>query len=228
MVQQRRATRGAATVPAAARPHIDLRLATETGTLRLLAGMVWVNRPWKLVLGLRSALAAALATAAFGLVSSAVWQVSGAMSATRLWVGTVVSLAAIVVWLITNHQLWQHAAEPNSEARRQVRLYNTATVLTLVIGCAVAYVVLVAGTLLTALFVAIPEVLSAAIGRPVGLGDHLRPAWLVTSLATLGGALGSGLESEETVRTVTYGNRVRYLPVDDERDGDKKEQRRQP
>ncbi|MDQ3763638.1 MAG: hypothetical protein M3460_19050 [Actinomycetota bacterium] len=44
----------------------------------------------------RSALAAALATAAYGLASSPVWQLSGAMSTVRLWAATVVSLVAIV------------------------------------------------------------------------------------------------------------------------------------
>jgi hypothetical protein len=199
---------------------IDLRLAADTRTLRLLAGMVWVNRPWRLVLGLRSAIAAALATAAFGLVSNGVWQVSGAMSTARLWVATVVSLAVIVIWLIANHRLWQHPAGPSPGERSRVRLYNAATVLTLVIGCTVAYAVLLVGTLLTAAFVVVPEVLATAIGRPAGFVDHLRLAWIVSSLATIGGALGAGLESEEAVRTATYGNRVRHLPVDDEqRDG---------
>lgn len=37
---------------------IDLRLTSSAGQLRMLAGMARVNRPWRLVLGLRSALAA--------------------------------------------------------------------------------------------------------------------------------------------------------------------------
>jgi hypothetical protein len=197
---------------------IDLRLAAATGALRVLAGMVWVNRPWRLVLGLRGALAAALATAAAGLVSNAVWQLSGAISTARLWVATVLSLTVFVIWLIVNHNLWQHPADPSPGQRRRVRLYNAATMLTLVIGCAAGYLMLFAGTLLTAWFFVVPDVLSSAIGHQAGFRDHLRLAWLVSSLATLGGALGSGLESEEAVRSATYGNRVRHLPVDDEED----------
>ncbi len=70
---------------------VDLRVTRSAGPLWTLAGMVRVNRPWRLVLGLRGALAASVATAAFGLVSSPVWQVSGAISTVRLWIATTVS-----------------------------------------------------------------------------------------------------------------------------------------
>lgn len=195
---------------------IDLRLTSSAGQLRMLAGMVRVNRPWRLVLGLRSALAAALATAAFGLVNSPVWQVSGAMSTARLWVAMVVSLAAIIGWLILNHGLWQHPGSDDPRERRRIRLYNAATLLTLAIGVLVSYLVLFAGTTLTGWFVVVPRVLSNAIGRPAGFVDHLRLAWLVCSLATIGGALGSGLESTETVRSATWGTRYRKNRIHEE------------
>ncbi|MCU1629740.1 MAG: hypothetical protein JWP64_4689 [Pseudonocardia sp.] len=188
---------------------IDLRLTSSAGQLQMLAGMVRVNRPWRLVLGLRGALAAALATAAFGLVSSPVWQVSGAMSTIRLWIATAVSLAAIMSWLLLNHGLWQHPRRPDPRERRRIRLYNAATLLTLAIGLLVSYVVLLAGNFLTGWFVVVPQVFSSAIGRPVSFADYFRLAWLVSSLATIGGALGSGLESTDTVRSATWGTRYR-------------------
>ena len=88
---------------------VDLRVTRSAGALWTLAGMVRVNRPWRLVLALRGALAASVATAAFGLVSSPVWQVSGAISTVRLWIATAVSVITMVGWLILNHGLWQHA-----------------------------------------------------------------------------------------------------------------------
>jgi hypothetical protein len=150
-----------------------------------------------------------LATAAFGLVSSPVWQVSGAMSTVRLWVATVVSLVAIIGWLILNHGLWQHPKITDPRERRRIRLYNAATLLTLAIGVLVSYVVLLVGNILTGWFVVVPEVFSHAIGRPAGFADYIRLAWLVASLVTIGGALGSGLESTDTVRSASWGSRYR-------------------
>jgi hypothetical protein len=186
---------------------IDVQLASSAGQWRMLAGMVRVNRPWRLVLGLRNALAAAVATAAFGLVSSPVWQVSAEMSTVRLWVANVVSLVAIIGWLVANHQLWQRPKVPDPRERRRIRLYNAATLLTLAIGVLVSYGVLLVGNIFTGWFVVVPEVFSKTIGRPVSFADYFRLAWLVSSLATIGGALGSGLESTDTVRSATWGRR---------------------
>jgi hypothetical protein len=69
--------------------------------------------------------------------------------------------------------------------------------------------VLFVGNLLTGWFVVVPDVLSETLRRPVGFADYLRLAWLVSSLATIGGALGSGLESSDTVRSATWGDRYR-------------------
>ena len=45
---------------------------------------------------------------------------------------------------------------------------------------------------------------SESLGHPAGLSDRLELAWLVSSLATVGGALGAGLETDEAVREAAY------------------------
>ena len=47
----------------------------------------------------------------------------------------------------------------------------------------------------------------AATGHDATVRDYLVLAWLVASAATVGGALGSGLESEESIRAATYSRR---------------------
>jgi hypothetical protein len=44
------------------------------------------------------------------------------------------------------------------------------------------------------------------VGHAVGVDGYLRLAWLVASLATVGGALGSLVESDDAVREATYAS----------------------
>ena len=46
--------------------------------------------------------------------------------------------------------------------------------------------------------------MSIQLGHSAGAADQVRLAWLATSIATLGGALGATLESRETVREAAY------------------------
>jgi hypothetical protein len=54
---------------------------------------------------------------------------------------------------------------------------------------------------------------SAFLGRtlrhPASWADYLDISWLIASLATVGGALGSGAEDADTVRRAAYGARQR-------------------
>ena len=61
------------------------------------------------------------------------------------------------------------------------------------------------GTLGVAALLIDASVLEQNIGHPVGLRDYLTLAWIISSMATVGGAIGSGLEDEEDVRAAAYG-----------------------
>ena len=88
-------------------------------------------------------------------------------------------------------------------------LYNASTVVTLTIGVVIFHAGLFVLLLVTAWWTIPPEMVSRNIGHPVGAPSLLLMAWLVAAVATLGGALGSGMEDDEAVKAATYGARQR-------------------
>nr|WP_234433602.1 hypothetical protein [Streptomyces rimosus] len=123
------------------------------GYLRVLAGMVRANRPWRLVPGLSKGLAAALATGAVATVDSTVWSLTTYLSTPRLVTATVGSVAIMIGWLIVDANLWHRSREGSPEARQRAALYNASTVVTVGIGVLVCYVGLMLINLVWALFV---------------------------------------------------------------------------
>lgn len=187
----------------------DVRFVGSTvrGRVRLVAGMVRANRPWRLMLGLSSSLAAALATSAFGLTQDTVWQLADALDPWRLAVAALGSIAALVVWLIADHELWERRSGRAARGGQPIGLYNAATVITVTLGVVCLFgALLVLNFLASEVFVA-DEVLREVLRHPVDVGDHALLSWVTTSAAVVGGALGSGLESDEAVRRAAYGNR---------------------
>ncbi|MFE9192974.1 hypothetical protein ACFYL6_25570 [Micromonospora sp. NPDC007208] len=173
------------------------------GRVRLLTGMVRANRPGRALLGLSKLLVGAFGTAAFALTTDTIWQMGDALGGLRLAVIMLLGLTALVAWLIVAHDLWE---KPDRETPAELaRLFNLGTVLTLTLATAVSYVVLFVGTALVGALLIDTSVFEQTLQRPVSFTDYLTLAWITSSLATVGGAIGSGLENEETVRAAAYG-----------------------
>jgi hypothetical protein len=178
-----------------------------SGRWRLLLGMVLANRPWLLVPGLKSALVAALATGAVATINSTVWLLAGSLSWWRLVVATIASVALVVAWIVIDGELWDRPDDDSAEARERSRLYNTSTLLTLTVGVLICYVALYVVNLAWALFVLDPAVMGGYLQASLGYGDLFVLAWFVASAATVGGGLGTGLESDEAIRAAAYSKR---------------------
>jgi uncharacterized membrane protein len=175
------------------------------GNLRLLVGMVRANRPWRLAAQLYGVLAAALAVSVFGAVTSDVWRLAAAMGWGRLAALALASTAVTIVAVIAAHELWERAPDPR--VREQVLLFNVATALTVTIGIVTLYLALFVVVLGGAELVVPKPPLADALGRPVGWVDYVKLAWFIASFATIGGALGTALESDAVAREAAYAGR---------------------
>jgi len=180
----------------------DLRYAVSgpRGHLRVLFGMVRANRPWRLVPGLSKAMAAALATGAIATVNATAWGLAVSLSTPRLVIATVGSVALMIGWLIVDANLWHRPSGSSPAARQQARLYNASTVVTVGLGVLVCYVGLLVINLLSALFILNDQMFVSATRKPLDAAQYPTLSWFVASVATVGGALGSGLESDEAIR----------------------------
>lgn len=182
-------------------------LPRRGGRWRLLRGMVVANRPWLLVPGLKSALVAALTTGVIATVNSTVWVLAGAMSWWRLVVAMVVSIALVVGWLVIDGELWDRPERDTPAARERSRLYNTSTLMTLTAGVLICYAALYVLNLAWGLFVLDLGVMRRDTRTPFTYGDLFVLTWFVASAATVGGALGSSLESDEAITAAAYSKR---------------------
>ena len=183
------------------------------GRLRLLIGMVRANRPWRLAVRLYRALVAALAAVAFALVTPDLWRISNSLGPVRLAVIGILAVAFTVLSLIAAHGLWERRGA--SKAADQVLLFNAATAGTVLFGVLSLYLALFLFSLGGAGLFITPKLLSNELGSDVSFADYLRLAWLATSLAMIGGALGAGLETNEAVREAAYAYRPEEQRADE-------------
>ena len=185
------------------------------GGLRLVVGMVRANRPARALAGLSKLTVGAFGTAAVALATNTIWQMGDALDGLRLSAIMILSIGALVAWLIVVHDLWE-SPSPHTPPEL-ARLFNIGTVLTLLLATAISYLVLLVGLTAAAALLIDTSVLEQTLGRPVGVIDYLTLAWLISSLATVGGAIGSGLEDEQAVRAMAYGYHPEPVGWRDER-----------
>jgi hypothetical protein len=92
--------------------------------------------------------------------------------------------------------------------RQQVVLFNLATTGTVLVGVVALYVVLSVVALPAALLLIPDGLFASALGHPTHFQNYLELAWLTSSLATFGGALGAGLETDEAILAAAYTYRT--------------------
>src|ERR1700744_5171908 len=173
-----------------------------TGNIWLLLGMLRANRPWRLALRLMRALVVAFAAGVFALVTSDIWRLSHYLGPLRLTVIALGSVAGSTATIVVATGLWERS--PHPAAREQVALFNIVTAATVSLGVAALYLALFAIMLAAALLLVPGSLLDLGLRHSAGVADQVSLAWLATSIATLGGALGAALESRESVREAAY------------------------
>ncbi|GAB3887894.1 hypothetical protein GCM10029964_054630 [Kibdelosporangium lantanae] len=184
-----------------------LALVGVRGRVRLLAGMIRDNRPWRLVPNLAGATAAAAATAAYGIITTSFWKLAEALPPLRLAGITVLAIVVMSGWLMVHNHLWD---SPSGHLeRRKALLYNASTSMTLSIGVACMYAILFVLSLLASIVLIEGSYFAQVLGHPAGPASYLKLVWLSTSVGIVAGAVGSSLEDEERVRRATYSRRER-------------------
>jgi hypothetical protein len=179
--------------------------AVGLGNLRLLFGMVRANRPYRLIAGLSRAIVAALGLDIFGVASPGVWMIADGMGWVRLVIVSVAAILVTCVSLIAGHRLWERTYSDRREAHERLTLFNLATTITVTLGVLTLYAALFVINFVSSIVLITEGVLQRQINHPPSTGTYFAVACLVTTLATLGGALGAALENDRAVREAAYG-----------------------
>ena len=88
-------------------------------------------------------------------------------------------------------------------------LYNTSTLITLLVGVLCLYVTLFVVLFAADLLLLDRGVLAQALSHAPRWSDELAIVWFLSSASLIGGALGSGFEDDSVVPRAAYGARQR-------------------
>ena len=187
---------------------IDTRYISRSifATARLLTGMVYANEPWTIFPSFKTTAVTAVATGSYGLIFSSMWELGEHASTLRLIVLSIVAMSLLGAWIIVSHDLWQPHRGANSQFLTTV--YNATTVLTIGTGVLFAYAMIYLVLLFESVIFMPPSLLTSRLEMPVDALNYVTATWVTTSVATLAGALGAGLEDTERVRQATFSWRM--------------------
>ena len=186
-----------------------------TGSLRTIFGMIIGNEPFATIPKLSGALAAAVATGAFGIFYSSIWAMTTHLSTPRLLAIGLAMMLTMTAWLIVSNDLWDR---PKFEKlSRVVLLYNLSTVATLLLSVVGLYLALVVLILVGGLIVIAPGYMATIISEQPSFSNYLDIAWLSAAMGVVGGALGSGFDQRAELRNLTHGQRERQRQYTEEK-----------
>ena len=172
------------------------------GNARVLLGLILANRPGRLAVTLSRALTAAAAAGVVTLATSDLWLLATAYGPVRLILLTVLAVGAVTLTLMIGADLWERPRRRLE--REQVTLFNIATTATVVIGVLTFFGALFVLSFLAAVLLVDAGVFAAVVGSSVGLAEYAQLSLLTAALATVGGALGAGLENDDVVRAAAF------------------------
>lgn len=169
---------------------------------RLLLGTIRANRPWLLAASLSRSLSAALATGALTLITTDLWLLSAEYNGLQMVLVGGVAVLSVTVSLVVGANLWER---PRRRVEREpVAVFNIAMVASVLLGVLVLHVGLFVTALAGALLLVDPDVFAEVTGDPAHFPQYLKLAWFVGGLATIGSALGAGLEEDDDVRAAIF------------------------
>lgn len=180
---------------------------------QVLLGMAVANRPWTIMPSFKGVVALAFATGAYGLIFPTLWKLSVSYELPRFFALMIASILAMIIWIVLAHNLWERTNEQSSNRLRM--MYNTATIITLTTSILMYYFVLFL-LFLVAVTIFVPaDLYGDQTNQNIEMIHYLKLAWLVTSVATVAGSIGSGLEKTDEVGKITYGYRqyIRYEQI---------------
>ncbi|MDG0844267.1 5,10-methylene-tetrahydrofolate dehydrogenase [Staphylococcus equorum] len=199
--------------------HTHYFVSSNTkGSFRLISGMTFANNPLNMLSSLSNVVAIAFTTGAFGIVFTTMWNLSYVYSSWRMLLMMLVAIFGMMFWIIVAHHLWESKKE--SRNKSVTMLYNLTTVLTLTISLIIYYIILFFLFLIATLVVLPSGYLGQTLqmGGSATLSTYINLAWFATSISTVAGAIGAGLNNEELILESTYGFRQkeRYKKMEDQ------------